>query len=67
MQQQLDCANTLNTPSPKLAVGLGPGSSDYMSEACRKALEAAEIIVGYKAYIALVAPSILKRNTFKQV
>lgn len=66
MQQELDCAKTFSTPSPKLTVvGLGPGSPDYMSEACRRALEAAELIVGYKTYIDLVVPLYPHKNYFQ--
>lgn len=37
-------------------VGLGPGSAAQMTAACRAALDEADLIVGYQAYIALVAP-----------
>jgi len=37
-------------------VGIGPGHAEGMTAACRAALEQAEMIVGYAAYIALVAP-----------
>ncbi|WP_082788979.1 precorrin-3B C(17)-methyltransferase [Desulfolucanica intricata] len=36
-------------------VGLGPGSSEYMSLRARKAIAEAEIIVGYKTYVDLIA------------
>lgn len=37
-------------------VGIGPGGADYMTAACRAALEKADLICGYTAYIELVAP-----------
>lgn len=37
-------------------VGIGPGSADQMSPKALKALEAAEVVVGYSAYIELVEP-----------
>jgi len=40
-------------------VGLGPGHQDHLTPAARRALTAAEVIVGYKKYIRLVDPCIL--------
>ena len=37
-------------------VGIGPGAADEMTLRAHKALEKAQVIVGYGAYIALVKP-----------
>ena len=37
-------------------VGLGPGGRDQITERALEALEACDVIVGYKAYIALIRP-----------
>jgi len=39
-----------------LAVGIGPGSLDLLTGEARAALEAAEVIVGYRPYLELLAP-----------
>ncbi|MEL7622198.1 MAG: precorrin-3B C(17)-methyltransferase [Clostridiales bacterium] len=36
--------------------GFGPGNPENMTYACRQALEAAEVIVGYSGYVDLVKP-----------
>ncbi len=42
------------------AVSLGPGDESLMTPAARAALEAADVVAGYKGYIALVPPAILE-------
>lgn len=37
-------------------VGLGPGAAEQLTPAAREALTAAEVVVGYSTYLALVAP-----------
>lgn len=44
-------------------VGTGPGSLDYLIPAARKAIEQAEVIVGYKTYLSLIEPLITGQNT----
>ncbi len=39
-------------------VGTGPGALDYLIPAARKALEQADVIIGYKTYLDLVEPLI---------
>ena len=39
-------------------VGTGPGSADYLTPAARKAIEKAEVIVGYKTYLELISEMI---------
>ncbi|MCF8061445.1 MAG: precorrin-3B C(17)-methyltransferase [Deltaproteobacteria bacterium] len=41
-------------------VSLGPGDPQYLAPAARAALEAARVIVGYKTYIDLLDPALLK-------
>ncbi|MFO7785846.1 MAG: precorrin-3B C(17)-methyltransferase [Thermodesulfobacteriota bacterium] len=41
-------------------VSLGPGDPDYLAPAALRALKEAGVIVGYKAYIRLVDPELLK-------
>ncbi|WP_147820054.1 precorrin-3B C(17)-methyltransferase [Salidesulfovibrio onnuriiensis] len=43
-----------------IAVSLGPGDESLLAPAARKALERAEVIVGYKGYIDLVSPELLE-------
>jgi precorrin-3B C17-methyltransferase len=37
-------------------VGLGPGAAEQLTGAAREALAAAEVVVGYKTYLALLGP-----------
>jgi len=37
-------------------VGIGPGASGHMTPAARDAIAAADVVVGYRAYLDLVAP-----------
>jgi len=37
-------------------VGTGPGSLDYLTPAARSAIEKSDVVVGYKTYLALIAP-----------
>jgi precorrin-3B C17-methyltransferase len=39
-----------------IIAGIGPGSAEHMTAACREALESADIIAGYTGYIDLVRP-----------
>jgi len=41
-------------------VGLGPGSPDLLAPAARKAIALARVVVGYRGYIGLVEPELLK-------
>lgn len=41
-------------------VGLGPGSPEHLSPRAKETLEGAEVIVGYKGYIQLIEPGLLK-------
>ena len=44
-------------PSGALAVvGLGPGAPDQLTPAARAAIAGAEVVIGYRAYLELVAP-----------
>ena len=42
------------------AVSLGPGDESLLTPAARKAIETADVVAGYKAYIKLVPPSLLE-------
>ena len=42
------------------AVSLGPGDESLLTPAARKALEEADVVAGYKGYIELVPPALLK-------
>ena len=47
-------------------VGLGPGSLDWLAPAARRAVEAADVIVGYRTYVAQldgVAPSVPRERS----
>ncbi len=53
-------------------VGLGPGNNLDMSERAKKALQTAEVIVGYKTYIKLIPEflhhkTVLQNGMFKEV
>ena len=37
-------------------VGLGPGDAEYMAPAARTAVEASQVVVGYKTYLDLIEP-----------
>ncbi len=41
-------------------VGLGPGGPEYLAPRAREVLRRAEVIVGYRGYIDLVDPALLK-------
>jgi precorrin-3B C17-methyltransferase len=41
------------------AVSLGPGDANLLTPAAVRAIEAAEVVAGYKGYIDLVAPALL--------
>jgi len=45
-------------------VGLGPGTPEMMTYACRAALEAADVLVGYTKYIELVSPLYPEKPTY---
>ncbi|WP_419786610.1 precorrin-3B C(17)-methyltransferase [Pseudodesulfovibrio sp.] len=45
------------------AVSLGPGDASLLVPAAREALEAAEVVAGYKGYIELVDPALLEGKT----
>lgn len=45
-------------------VGLGPGSSQYLTEEARAALEAADVLCGYTVYVDLVAPLFPGKETY---
>lgn len=38
-----------------IAVGIGPGSLEHITPAARQALESADVIIGYQAYLHLIA------------
>lgn len=42
--------------SKLFVVGFGPGSPEYMTAACRNAIECSDVIVGYSGYIDLIRP-----------
>jgi precorrin-3B C17-methyltransferase len=44
-------------------VSLGPGDPDYMAPRAKKALIDAQVIVGYRTYMALIEPAILEGKT----
>lgn len=44
-------------------VGIGPGGRDYLTPAAANALAAAEVVVGYKPYLELVAHLIAGKRT----
>lgn len=44
-------------------VGTGPGSLDYLIPAARKAIERADVIVGYKTYLELIGPLVSDKQT----
>jgi precorrin-3B C17-methyltransferase len=46
-----------------LVVGIGPGKPDGMTLEARHALETADVLVGYSAYIALVSESFPDKET----
>jgi precorrin-3B C17-methyltransferase len=41
-------------------VGLGPGSPEHLSPKAREALVDADVVVGYKGYLQLIEPEVLK-------
>lgn len=49
-------ANVAGGPCRLYVVGIGPGDAQNMTEQARAALEQAELICGYTAYVALVRP-----------
>ncbi|MBF0285353.1 MAG: precorrin-3B C(17)-methyltransferase [Magnetococcales bacterium] len=51
------------TPGKLLLVGLGPGAPDQLTGRARAALDEAEIVVGYKSYLKLIAPLIADKET----
>lgn len=46
-------------------VGIGPGAEAYMTLSCRTVLAAADVIVGYAAYIDLVKPLFPEKDYFQ--
>jgi precorrin-3B C17-methyltransferase len=47
----------MTAPRGTLAVvGVGPGAPDHMTPAARAAIESADVVVGYRTYLDLVAP-----------
>lgn len=51
------CGNTL------YIIGTGPGKPDHMSGRARRVLEACDIVVGYKTYLALIQDVIKDKKT----
>ncbi|HDH87607.1 MAG: precorrin-3B C(17)-methyltransferase [Deltaproteobacteria bacterium] len=49
-----------NSPGKLTIVSLGPGNSDYLTPRARNALMKAEVIVGYRTYMELIEPVLLK-------
>ncbi len=50
--------------SGKLSViGIGPGGLEHLTPAARGALEAADVVVGYRPYLDLVAPLLAGKET----
>ncbi|MDD3311952.1 precorrin-3B C(17)-methyltransferase [Pseudodesulfovibrio sp.] len=45
------------------AVSLGPGDHSLLAPAAREAIEAAEVVAGYKGYVELVDPVLLEGKT----
>ncbi|MCG5547618.1 cobalamin biosynthesis protein [Halorhodospira halochloris] len=46
----------LQTPAGKiLVIGIGPGDSRLMSQRARQAIAAADVVIGYKTYLDLIA------------
>jgi precorrin-3B C17-methyltransferase len=52
--------NSGNCPGELKVVGIGPGSPDYLCAQAREAVLEAEVVVGYKGYIALLQPDFLQ-------
>lgn len=50
--------------SKLIVVGLGPGNAEGMTFACRRAIEQADIVVGYTKYIELIRPLCPDKPTF---
>ena len=50
--------------SKLFVVGLGPGNPEGMTLACHRAIEQADIIVGYTTYIELIQPLYPDKSTF---
>ena len=44
--------------------GIGPGAPEYMTFACKKAIEASDVIVGYSKYVELVKPLFSEKEFF---
>ncbi len=45
-------------------VGIGPGAPEYMTLACKKAIESSDVIVGYSKYVELVKPIFTDKEFF---
>ncbi len=45
-------------------VGIGPGAPEYMTFACKKAIEDSDVIVGYSKYVELVKPFFADKEFF---
>jgi len=46
-------------------VGIGPGSAEHISPAALAAIQAADVVVGYRTYMLLVRPLIKGKETIK--
>lgn len=46
--------HTTPTPAVLNVVGLGPGAADLMAPRAKRAIESAEIVIGYRTYLELV-------------
>ncbi len=46
-------------------VGFGPGSEDHLTPIARRAIEGADIIIGYRTYIDLVRPLIAEKTVIE--
>ncbi|MDN3683114.1 precorrin-3B C(17)-methyltransferase [Vibrio tapetis subsp. quintayensis] len=46
-------------------IGLGPGSIDLVTPAARKAIETADVVAGYKAYVDLIRELILEQEVIQ--
>ncbi|HZZ85912.1 MAG TPA: precorrin-3B C(17)-methyltransferase [Anaeromyxobacteraceae bacterium] len=46
----------MNDAGKLCVVGIGPGAADQLTLAAREALAAAEVVVGYRTYLALLGP-----------
>jgi adenosylcobyric acid synthase len=50
--------------SKLFVVGIGPGDLKHLTFEAREAIEAAQVVVGYKTYLDLIAPLLAGKETF---